>query len=155
MGLGPGDLVDASARPRTPAQFALWIVGAPFLLHLLCVLLFGMEADTSTEVLFAVMFAAASTGGAYAKLGFNLALAAAATAWPPALFAWRRWYWAMDMHSPGGAAQGLVGLLGWKDAPAPWALASVAAVSSAPGWLLLRLDRWHENRTGRSFFDDD
>lgn len=141
--------------PSLARRLALWLLVVPFAIHLLMSFMFGMEADTSGELLIAVMLASASTGAALAKKGFGPVEAAAAGAWPPALFAWRHWYWAMDMHSPGGAAQWMVGGFGWAGASATLATAAVAGACALPGWALMRVDAWHERRTGRSFFDDD
>jgi hypothetical protein len=146
----------ASTTPRSsPVLGLLYALGASFVFHLLLVFMIGMEADTSGEVVCAVILAAGGMGLFSCKLGHGLLFTMLAAAWPSALFGWRRWYWSMDMHPPGGAAQALVALTGWIEAPAPLALAAVAAAASLPGWLLMRFDRWNEKRTGRSMFDED
>ncbi len=148
-------LVPPFDAPSSPAWSLAYILGASFVFHLGMIMMVGWDADSPASVLCAVILAGLGSGLYAGRRGHGPATAVLAAAWPAALFAWRRWYWAMDMHSPGGTAQWLIGLTGWADAPAPGAVALVAAGAAVPGWSLARFDRWSVKRTGRSLFDED
>lgn len=127
--------------PTDPKTLAIWLVAAPAAAQFFLLLLIGLEADSSTEVLIALILSSGTVGFLLSGVGYGPLAAAAAAAWLPALFGWRHWYWAMDMHSPGGSAQWIVGSLGWKDAYAPAAIAAVCAASALSGWAALRAAR--------------
>lgn len=106
----------------------------PPFVHACSTVLFGLEAEGSFHMLFSAVMAAGSTGLFLRKSRYGWILAALSGAWPGVLAAWRHWYWALDMPSPGGAAQSLVGLLGWSDAPVPAAVAVVLLPWGVVGW---------------------
>ncbi|MBI2385445.1 MAG: hypothetical protein HYV14_05455 [Elusimicrobia bacterium] len=97
--------------------------------------LFGLEAEGSTHMLFASIMAAGSTGMFLRKLRYGWILAAFSGAWPGVLAAWRHWYWDLGMPSPGGSAQALVQALGWADASVAAAIAVVLLPCGAVGWI--------------------
>jgi len=131
-----------------PTTVGVWLIAAPALAQLFLLLLIGLEADSSTEVLISLILSSGGIGAMLSVLGYGLPATALASAWMPALFAWRHWYWALDMHSPGGSAQWIVGSLGWRDAAAPRAVAAVCAASAAGAWLVLRLGGGLMRRAG-------
>ncbi len=110
----------------------------PPFVHATCALLFGLEAEGSMHMLFSVVMAALSTGIFLRKLKYGWVWAAFSGAWPGALATSGHWYWALDMPSPGGSAQFLVGLLGWNGAPGAAAVAVVLVPCGAGGWLFAR-----------------
>lgn len=114
----------------------VWFLGLmPPFVHACATVLFGLEADGSTQMLFSSMMAAGATGMFLRKARYGWVLAAVSGPWPASLAAWRHWYWTLDAPSPGGAAQFLVRSLGWTDASAAEAVAAVLLPCAAAGWL--------------------
>lgn len=107
----------------------------PPFVHVCATVLFGLEAEGSAYMLFSSIMAAGATGMFLRKSRYAWFLGALSGAWPASLATWRRWYWALDMPSPGGAAQSLVGSLGWSDASAAMAVGVVLVPCGAIGWL--------------------
>jgi len=126
----------------------------PFCVHAFVTFFFALEADSSGMMLFCAMFASAAAGAFLSKRGYDPVTSAAAAGWPAVLGAWKRAYWAVDLPSPGGAAQGLARSFGWPDPQVSAAVASVLAASGLAGWLFMRFDRWYEKKTGRSLFEE-
>lgn len=106
----------------------------PPFVHVCATVLFGLEAEGSTHMLFSSVMAAWATGLFLRKSRYGWILAALSGAWPAVLAAWRHWYWDLGMPSPGGSAQALVRLLGWTDASAAEAIAVVLVPWGAIGW---------------------
>lgn len=107
----------------------------PPFVHACATILFGLEAEGSTHMLFSAVMAAGATGMFLRKARYGLVLAALSGAWPGALAAWRHWYWALGMPSPGGAAQSLAGALGWTGASAGEAVGALLIPCGAVGWV--------------------
>lgn len=126
----------------------------PVCVHAALNLFFCLEAEGSAMVLFAGMMSAAVCGGFLALKRFNILEASLAAAWPSWLAGWRHWHWSLDMPAPGGAAQSLVGVLGWKEPPMPWALGAVLIVCGGLGWLAMAGDRLYKRKTGHSLFEE-
>lgn len=126
----------------------------PLGIHLAATAVLAIDDNAPWSVLFSVMLGAGFTAAVFSKEGRGPVESSLLAAWPAIVATWRQWYWAVGMHSPGKAAQGLVRLFGWPDAdPAP-AVAVTAAAAAAAGWLLMRADQVRKEKTGRSFFDD-
>jgi hypothetical protein len=119
----------------------LYLVLMPPAVHAFAAVIFGLDADTSSFMLFASALAAAATGAFLKKLKYGPVAAALSGAWPAALAAGRYWYWAGGMPSPGGSAQALARVLGWADAPAAAAVAAALLPCGAVGWLWVRFSK--------------
>ncbi|MDD5303067.1 MAG: hypothetical protein PHS14_08145 [Elusimicrobia bacterium] len=126
----------------------------PIGVHVFFILFFGSEAESSSFMLFATALAAGATGAFLGKLKYGPVASSLAAPWPSVLAAWRHWHWALGMPSPGGSAQSLARAAGWADAPMPAAVAAAMILSGAAGWLMVRVDRWYEGKTGHSFFEE-
>lgn len=125
---------------------ALWLVLLPPCAHIFFVLFIGAEADRSSLMLFSSILAAMSVGAYLHKKGYGPFVSPLAAAWPAVLAVDRQWFWTVDMHSPGGAAQAVARALGWADASATEAMAAFMVACGGAGWLFSRIDVWYEKR---------
>ena len=116
-------------------QNVLYLGFMPPFVHVCATVIFGLEADDSTQMLFSAALAAWATGVFLRKLKYRPVAAAFSGAWPAVLAASRHWYWMVDMPSPGGSAQALVRILGWTDASVSASVAVVLIPCGAIGWL--------------------
>lgn len=116
----------------------LYLVLMPPAVHACGAVVFGLDAEGSGYMLFASGLAAMATGSFLQKLKYGPVAAGLSGAWPAAIAAWRYWYWAAGMPSPGGSAQALARGLGWADAPAAAAVAAALIPCGAAGWLFAR-----------------
>jgi hypothetical protein len=143
------------SKPWPPQYIRPIYLGlVPVCVHGALNLFFGLEAEGSAVILFAGMMSAGIVGGYLATERFNVVESSLAAAWPSWLAGWRHWQWSLDMPAPGGAAQSLVGVFGWKEAPMPWALGAVLVTCGALGWLFGRFNQTYKRKTGRSLFDE-
>ncbi len=128
----------------------LMLAGGAALLHAAVAAFIGLEADSSWEVLLMSMVGAFIIGMFLAVSGYNGAVAFAAAGGPPAVFAKWHWYWKADMHSPAGAAQGLVTWLFKWDPPPPahYALAIILGGTALVAWFAAWINLLWEKKTG-------
>ena len=127
----------------------------PVCVHAAFTLFFGLEADTAPFMLFTAVLAAGSTGAFLGKWGYGPVAASLGSAWPTVLAVSRHWHWSAGLPSPGGSAQALTRYMGLGELSMPAATAVVLIIAGAAGWLLMRVDRWYEGKTGYSFFDGE
>lgn len=132
--------MNAWVNPGSARGIAAGLTLVPWALHVIIIVVFGWDSNSPGFVLCAAILAAGATGFYLGGAGFDPVSVALAAAAPPAVFAWGRVYWTLDMHSPASPAQALVGLIGWRDAPAPFALGLIAAISALLGWAKARFD---------------
>lgn len=126
----------------------------PLGIHLAATIILAIDDNAPWSVLLSVILGAGFTAAKFCKEGRGPVDSALLASWPAIVATARQWYWAVGMHSPGKAAQGLVRVFGWRDAHPAAAVAVIAIASASAGWILVRVDQARREKTGRSFFDD-
>lgn len=146
--MGP-NLEDAGSR------FWVWAIALPVATTVMFMLLMGGEADSSGEMMFGFMMSSVTLGLFIGAMGRGFWQTCSAATWFAVLIAWRRWDWALDLHSPRGSAQAMAeSFFGWKNAPGLLAFALFQIIGAASGWGVVALNALLKRKTGWAFFDE-